>query len=304
MPNGSFEEYWECPTNGTLPGDPQFEKCKYWFIPTEGTPDYFNSCAGQMSSVDVPNNIFGYQMPLDGQAYSGFNLLYVDFYNVRPEYREYIQAKLNYPLQNGQEYYLEFFVNKSDIYGLAIDRIGAYFSSYPITKNDAGVLSINPQVSNPRHRIITDTMNWTKISGTFLAMGGEHYITIGNFYTLEETDTLIFNPDWPDDYAHYYIDGITLVEVESKIKIPNVFTPNNDNINDFFIAESTSINSLVAEIYNRWGQLIHSWNNPNEGWDGKYKGLDCPEGVYYYIINAKGIEGKSYNLSGSIQLLR
>ena len=304
VPNGSFEEYWECPTNGSTPGDPQFEKCKYWYIPTEGTPDYFNTCVNSSNEVSIPNNIFGYQVPYSGNAYAGFNLLYVDFYNERPEYREYIQAKLNYQLENGQEYYLRFYVNKSNVYGLAIDRIGAYFSSYPISKNDAGVLSVVPQVSNPRHRIIVDTINWTEISGTFIATGGEQYITIGNFYTLEETDTLIFNPDWPDDYAYYYIDGVSLKEVESKINIPNVFTPNGDDINDYFVIESKSIIEYQLYIFNRWGGVIYSSNNINEKWDGKLNGLNCPEGVYYYTINAKGIEGKIYNLNGSVQLLR
>ncbi len=269
-----------------------------------GTPDYFNSCSDVFSEISIPQNIFGYQQTMEGNAYIGLILLYVDFNNEKPEYREYIQTKINHCLTSGQEYYLEFFVNKSNIYGIAIDKIGAFFSTDPISKNDAEVLNVEPQIFNQHHQVITDTISWTKISGTFIASGNECYLTIGNFYSIEETDTIIFNPDWPDDYAYYYFDGILLIEVESKIQVPNVFTPNGDNFNDLFIADYTSIINFEAFIYNRWGQQLYSWINPNEGWDGKYNGFDCPEGVYFYTINAKGIEGKIYNLNGSFQLLR
>lgn len=288
----------------STPGDPQFEKCKYWFIPTEGTPDYMNICANPNYNIGIPLNLGGYQYPFDGNGYAGFNLLYVDFYNDKPEYREYIQTKLNYPLENGQEYYLRFYVNKSNVYGLAIDRIGAYFSSYPISKNDAEVLSVVPQVSNPRHRIIVDTINWTEISGTFIATGGEQYITIGNFYSLEETDTLIFNPDWPDDYAYYYIDGISLIKVESKIQVPNVFTPNGDGFNDYFVIDSKSIIEYQLYIYNRWGKLVFEGYNNNAFWDGTYNNMDCPEGTYYYIITLETSSGEKIEAKSSLFLLR
>lgn len=303
MPNGSFEEYWECPTNGSTPGDPQFEKCKYWYIPTEGTPDYFNTCAVDNYNVGIPLNLGGYQYPFDLNGYAGLYALHISL--ITPDnYREYIQTKLNECLIKNSDYYFEFYVCRGDRQNIAIDRIGALFTDYKINRNDSDPIIASPQIESPKHHIISDTVNWTEISGTFIATGGEQYITIGNFYTLEETDTLIFNPDWPDDYAYYYIDGISLKEVESKINIPNVFTPNGDDFNDYFVIESKSIIEYQLYIYNRWGGVVFSSNNTNENWDGKYKGLDCPEGVYYYTINAKGIEGKNYNLNGPVQLLR
>ena len=302
VPNPSFEIYDSCPETGSTPGDPQIEHCKFWYLPTEGTADYFNKCNN--GSVGIPVNFAGFQYPSEGNAYCGFFLFYDDFSNPNSDYREYIQTKLITTLTQGQEYYFEFYVCRSDIYGIAIDNIGALFTSYPISRFDANPIIAQPQIENPRHHIIIDTIKWTKISGTFVAQGDEHYLTIGNFYPADQIDTILFNGNWPADYAYYYIDGITLKPVESWIKVPNVFTPNNDNFNDIFKLEQKSIIKFNAIIYNRWGKELYQWNDITIGWDGKYKENNCPDGVYYYIIDALCDEGKEYRLNGFFHLLR
>ncbi len=303
VPNGSFEEYDTCPTSYTTPGDPQIQRCKHWYAPTEGTSDYFRTCALLTSNVSIPYNWGGFQYPFDGNAYVGILAYYIDFFNPN-NYSEYIQTKLNECLIQNQEYYVEFYVCRGGRQGIAIDRIGALFTSYPISRPDAKMMIASPQVENPRHHIIKDTINWTKISGTFIAEGGECYITIGNFYSHEATDTIMYHSDWPDDYSSYFIDGVTLKLVDSWINYPNVFTPNNDGFNDLFLLESKSIDSFEGKIFNRWGTKIFEWHDITQGWDGKFNGSICAEGVYYILINAKGAEGKVYNVKGSIQLLR
>ncbi|HNX06296.1 MAG TPA: gliding motility-associated C-terminal domain-containing protein [Bacteroidales bacterium] len=304
VPNPGFEEYDTCPTNGSHPGDPQLERCKYWNLPTEGTADYLNICAPIGADIHIPSNFAGFQFPLDGNAYCGINAFYDDFYNPNDDYREYIQTKLNSCLEQGQEYYFEFYVCRGEVYGILIDKIGALFTSYPVSRTDAEPIVARPQIENPHHHLITDTVNWTKISGTFIAEGGECYLTIGNFYPASQTDTVLLQGDWPDDYAYLYIDGILLKEVESEITIPNVFTPNNDDYNDLFRVEQKSIVEFNACIYNRWGSELYKWDDVMQGWNGKYKGNNCPDGVYFYVIKAKGGEGKEYDLHGVFHLLR
>lgn len=46
-----------------------------------------------------------------------------------------------------------------------------------------------------------------------------------------------------------------------------------------------------------------SFSDPSGGWDGKYKGKFVPAGVYYYVIKAKGADGRSYDLSGDINIV-
>ena len=91
---------------------------------------------------------------------------------------------------------------------------------------------------------------------------------------------------------------------ESQIVAPKIFTPNNDGFNDEFRVAYKSIVSFQATIVNRWGRVLYKWNDPAKGWDGKIGGKPAPEGTYFYIITAKGSDGKVYPLKGHINLLR
>ncbi len=130
----------------------------------------------------------------------------------------------------------------------------------------------------------------------------------------------IINPTYQfSEYGNYWvyltvsnaycsaIDSIyIMVDASSSIIVPNVFTPNNDGNNDKFIIQTTGMNELFVEIFDRWGLKIYEWNNFSfSGWDGRTKsGQIAPDGTYYYLMNATGFDGKSYNLSGHFTLLR
>jgi gliding motility-associated-like protein len=91
------------------------------------------------------------------------------------------------------------------------------------------------------------------------------------------------------------------------LDIPNVFSPNGDNINDVFqVGSSFGISNLDIEIINRWGTKIFESHSTDAGWDGVNitTGLPCPAGTYYYIIKGTDIEGKNYNQNGFVTLLR
>ena len=91
---------------------------------------------------------------------------------------------------------------------------------------------------------------------------------------------------------------------ESQIVAPKIFTPNGDGFNDEFRVAYKSIVKFQATIVNRWGRVIFKWTDPAKGWDGKINGKPAPEGTYFYIITAKGSDGKIYPLKGHINLLR
>lgn len=81
-----------------------------------------------------------------------------------------------------------------------------------------------------------------------------------------------------------------LVEVPkiSQLFIPNVFTPNGDGINDVFYVVGEFDASFYAEVYNRWGNKVASWNSIFDGWDGTHKGQACQDGVYILKISHMG----------------
>ena len=89
------------------------------------------------------------------------------------------------------------------------------------------------------------------------------------------------------------------------IKMPSVFTPNNDYKNDLFIPiNNYCITNSVLKIYNRWGLEIHFSQSIEKGWNGKYFSKDCPEGVYFWIVEFQTNTGTQKSISGSVNLFR
>lgn len=97
------------------------------------------------------------------------------------------------------------------------------------------------------------------------------------------------------------------VELPSELTVPNVFTPNGDNVNDFFNLKATNLTELTLQIFDRWGHLVYdlTTDKGNIDWDGKNQyGKECAEGTYFYIIKATGKDGVSYDKNGTVSLFR
>ena len=105
------------------------------------------------------------------------------------------------------------------------------------------------------------------------------------------------------------INGETItVKNDCYMNIPNVFTPNNDGLNDYFFPRqylTSGLTTFSMSIYNRWGQLVfESTSLDGRGWDGKFNGVDQIEGVYVYIIDATFKDGQKEHHQGNVTLLR
>lgn len=95
------------------------------------------------------------------------------------------------------------------------------------------------------------------------------------------------------------------IEVKERFLVPNIFTPNNDGINDVFKVIASGYKDFSMQIYNRFGQIIFESFNPTIGWNGKtVAGIDVTVGTYFYIIKAVAPDGKEVIEKGPIQLLR
>lgn len=100
------------------------------------------------------------------------------------------------------------------------------------------------------------------------------------------------------------ITGKAANPLGNEIYIPNVFTPNNDGKNDVFLVYGTTIASVKMNIYTQWGQLIYQVNSTTTGWDGTYKGVAQPSGVYVYMIEVESSDGKKVMKKGTVTLIR
>ncbi len=97
---------------------------------------------------------------------------------------------------------------------------------------------------------------------------------------------------------------IKVLDEDFGLIIPNVFTPNNDLVNDLFKVKASGISDFNCMVFDRWGLKLFSWNDINDGWDGTNNGKPCTAGTYFYIITAKNSSDKAINKQGTISLFR
>lgn len=216
--NPSFEEYRECPRKVDALGTLTIVDA--WFQPTAGSADYYNVCGSR--ECGVPKNKLGIQEPHHGQGFCGI-------YCSKTDYREYLQTELKEPLRAGEIYRISFYVSLSEYSAGAVATIGALFTADRIGDTNRSVLMhkevksiapgisqtvasyFEPQVVNDYDHVLTDTKGWTEIRGTFIAKGGERFLTIGNFYPASQSNVV----DLPEltyllPGAYYYIDDVSL----------------------------------------------------------------------------------------------
>jgi gliding motility-associated-like protein len=97
------------------------------------------------------------------------------------------------------------------------------------------------------------------------------------------------------------------VEIPSFLEVPNVFTPNGDKVNDVFFLRADNLSEIDFKVTDRWGSevtTIHSLSG-NITWDGRsHSGKDASDGVYFYILKAKGVDGQDFEKKGTITILR
>lgn len=118
--------------------------------------------------------------------------------------------------------------------------------------------------------------------------------------------TLDLQPD-PGCWSSYLVVSTGPVSSSSGpdpiVVLPNVFTPNNDGVNDLFFADSVyySVDELL--IYDRWGAVVFR-SRPGIPWDGRTtSGTPCSDGIYYYVFRYSSGSGRK-TIAGFVTLIR
>jgi len=100
------------------------------------------------------------------------------------------------------------------------------------------------------------------------------------------------------------ITKTVLVQSSSICTWANIFTPNGDGFNDQFKVECERIVEFEMVIFNRWGNEMFRSNDINISWDGTKDGSNVPEGTYFFIVNAKGLDDVNWNQKSTVTLIR
>lgn len=91
---------------------------------------------------------------------------------------------------------------------------------------------------------------------------------------------------------------------ESSLQCPNAFSPGaSEGVNDEWKVSYKSIIEFDCRIFDNQGRQLAHLTHPSQGWNGKRGGKVVPAGVYYYVIRAKGTDGRNYKLSGDINII-
>jgi len=400
VPNPSFED-----TIGSCFSQMSSNSAKYWLTNHAfSSPDYYNTCANSIAYPNIctiPYNSNAYQYPKTGKAYMGIGIyspgINSDSINITGEY---ISVKLNTPLKNNACYYGELYLNLANIGEVATNQISMLFTQNTFTTAPYSFTNtIQPQIQWDTTQCFTDTLNWVKISGTFVAQGGEQYLTIGNFKDGNHLKKTFIGSNFTPAFGtvvsrfgtYILIDDVSLYELPTpqlqsnaiticpnadtlvlgdtariqtryqwfangiatdttsfiKVKptqtttyvlqstncttntqtivvtysancepvivvepiIPNVFTPNNDSINDvwrFSLGKGNVLKGL--NIYNRWGNEIAVTSRASVtqiNWDGRTtSGEETPSGVYFFVLQYTDANGDEHKKNGYITLIR
>jgi gliding motility-associated-like protein len=124
----------------------------------------------------------------------------------------------------------------------------------------------------------------------------------------------IFNFNTEVDYVVTITTGIgciikdtQLVRIfkEKEIYVPKGFSPNGDGNNDKIFPRLVGVRTLTYfKVYNRWGQLLYQTSNPDEGWDGIYRGVKQPMETYVWMAEGIDIDNNTIRRTGNFLLLR
>jgi len=160
----------------------------------------------------------------------------------------------------------------------------------PLITNGSSTLSLNSSYNNYQWYLNSAVINGAVNQNYSATENGNYYVEVTlNGGCKVKSNVVIID---------------SLIEQDTLV-MPNVFTPNNDGMNDIF--SPIKINGIAINqisIFNRWGELIHRESSPKILWDGKTRNENSSDGVYYWIIEYQNAKGIKNSKTGFLQLLR
>lgn len=265
VPNPSFEEV-TTPFCGIMTPTDFAQTLAAWINPTQASPSVYATNVDPgcynfqpTSEYTGPIGIKGSQMPRTGEIMAGIWVYTIPDFNQR----QYIQVQLETPLEVGVEYVVDFYVSLADSMEFYTNSLGAYLSADAPTSMNDGPLDVVPQVE--ADEFLDNAADWVLVSDTVYAEEAFNYITIGNFYNDESTETMV-NPlasGAISTYgAYYFIDDIEVRAVttsgvreswaEGVAVYPTIFS-------DFIVIDGAPIETpSQIEIFNAVGALVYT----------------------------------------------
>ena len=218
--NGDFSKASKAPRTFN-----QINLASGWDNANGGTADFYHKDARKCSNMGTTENRLGGQAPFQGDGYAGI----ITYQNTTPvdlgatlknmqvvkgdgygAYSEYITTKLDASLIAGKTYTFTYYVSLAENSGYAVSGFGAYFTKDKVNQKSNAYIAATPQISTKN--VADSKTEWTKISGTFVATGGEEYVTIGVFNAATSSKAVSGGSGVNGVRAYYFVDGVSLTD--------------------------------------------------------------------------------------------
>ncbi|GAB5539083.1 MAG: hypothetical protein Salg2KO_11860 [Salibacteraceae bacterium] len=233
--NGSFES-----VSKKIKGGGTIEYAYPWKSPTDAKADVFSPKA-KSDDYKTPINVYGDTDPLDGSNYAG--ILIYSYKDGDP--RQYLQIELEEKMEEDKVYCVKMNVMLSMLSKYSSNNIGMYLSKKPLTAEEIEARNLEPQVIHSQNRIFEEMFDWEPICQTYIADGGEEYLTIGNFASTDATETdKVKKPKGITGQqargAYYYIDDVSVMNMAGVEECDCELDAGGNSINVVYSVETSS----------------------------------------------------------------
>lgn len=173
------------------------------------------------------------------------------------------------------------------------------YKAYVISGTDSSTCNITDSVkilikygSPPLKSLKDTTFNCIGLTGALNA-GNEGSSYFWSSWETTQTISPVYNGNYfvnVDNGFCSRLDSSHVIQLNSEypIILPNIITPNEDGVNDFWDLSKYALQDLEFIVYNRWGNVVFKTNNPNTQWKGvNQKGEDLSESVYYWLLKCQ-----------------
>lgn len=302
IPNYSFEDTTRRVTPLFLPAN--------WYTATSEGVNYFTPLQNSTNPYwGAPQSILGYQQARTGSSYIGM-LVYHLYTNRRNSKREYFQVQLKRALVQDSTYCLQLFMSLADSSHFASrNQFGVYFSNQSFFVNTDQYLPYTPQIIVSPLNYINDKVNWMEFNFSYKALGGEEYITLGNFNDTTHLDTIAVGGGDPSVISYlntyYYIDDVWLSHCDS---LPDSSIGIKENslassisvfpnpFQEFFTVEINNSIALSFRLFNLLGKdITNQIHLSNKGSAYHIQLSNIPRGIYFLQVS-DGKERASFKL--------
>lgn len=286
VPNPSFEDATICDSLPPQEYEYMLGLARPWFSPNTATPDIYDCdldrrCGVPMDPDDLQGvMVQGFQLAQHGDRFAGAYQWFGPGVPPEQDTREYLMIRLTAPLVGQQTYRISLWYSRAEGYSYAIDHIGVHFGMDSISVNHPTVLEVMPQVHlrDPLSTYLAEGNAWVYLADTFIATGGEQWMTIGTFEGSDQVDGIEATPSsYP--VAYYYFDAISVEPLDGTgIEEWNVWYAGGDMLGLDWQAGSPLEHVCVMDLSGRvvversfrWQQGGHALGLPHHLTAGLY----------------------------------